>query len=307
MKYTVRALFDRSPLAIAGAYLCFGIALVPAADLVLSSAVTAIDPMGPARLLEGWLFVVLSAGVVYATAAYHCGRVDSARRELDTTNQQLQVVSRVFRHNVRNDLNVVRGYTDLLADRIDDERSLEYLETIREKTDDVVAISDKLRIVEDGHSEPSEERVDLVDVVDEAVDDVCEDDVSVAIETPSEAWIRSDGTVVYPIREVLENAIAHNDKPICRLNARIDVNGSTTCLTVSDNGPGIPDSERAVLQAEEETPLSHASSIGLWLIKWMCELQGGTVEFDTTNGGTTVRLRFRTAEPNGEGNRSRRT
>ncbi len=290
----VRALFDRSPLAVAGAYLCVGTAWVPAADLVLALAVASVDPMSTVRLLNGWLFVVLSTGIVYVTAAYHCGQVDDARRELQTSNQQLQVVSRVFRHNVRNDLNVVRGYTELLADRIDDERSHNYLETIQETTDDVVDISEKLRIVEDAHSGPTDERIDLVEVVHDAVDDVCDDDVSAAVETPSEAWIHGNRSVSYPVREVFENAIAHNDKSTCRLDARINVEGNTTCLSVSDNGPGIPDSERAVLQAEEETPLSHASSIGLWLVKWLCELQGGTVEFDTSDDGTTVRLRFRT-------------
>jgi len=200
----------------------------------------------------------------------------------------------VFRHNVRNDLNVIQGYTDLLIDRVDDERSRECLETIRQTTDDVVAISEKLRVIETATPEAPTGRVDLVDAVREAADDIDGADVTVSVEAPTEAWIRADGSVEYPIREVFENAVTHNEG-VCRVDACIERNGTVTCLEVNDNGPGIPDDERAVLQAETETPLSHASSIGLWLVKWMCETQGGTVDFETTDDGTTVRLRFTSA------------
>ena len=299
MKYTVRTPFERSPLAVAGIYLCVGATWVPATDLVLATALPTVDPMGPARLALGWLFVVLSAGVVHTVATHHCERADDTRSELETSNQQLQVVSRVFRHNVRNDLNVVRGYTELLDDRIDDERSRAYLETIRETTDDVVDISEKLRIVESAPTTCGDERIDLVSVVTGVIEEIDDDDVAPTLDAPSSAWVRGDTSLRYPVLEVFENAITHNDKPVCRLDARIDVEGDTTCLSVTDNGPGIPEYERAVLQAEEETPLSHASSIGLWLVKWMCEIQGGTVAFDTTDDGTTVRLRFRSASSNG--------
>ena len=299
MKYTVRTPFERSPLVVAAIYLCIGTAWVPAADLVLASVFPTVDPMGPARLANGWLFVVVSTGIVYAVASHHCERADDTRRELETSNQQLQVVSRVFRHNVRNDLNVVRGYTDLLDDRIDDEQCRAYLETIRETTDDVVDISEKLRIVESAPTARGDERIDLVSVVTGVLEDVDDDGVETTLDAPSTAWVRGDASLRYPVLEVFENAIAHNDTDVCRLDARIDVGDETTCLSVTDNGPGIPEHERAVLQAEEETPLSHASSIGLWLVKWMCELQGGTAEFETTGDGTTVRLRFRTASSNG--------
>ncbi|OTE99947.1 two-component sensor histidine kinase [Halorubrum sp. SD612] len=249
-------------------------------------------------LVDGdFLLVAGSGGLLYGAVTYHRRRAEAARRDLETSNQQLQVLSRVFRHNVRNDLNVIQGYTDLLADRIDDERSRECLETIRETTDDVVEISEKLRVIEDASAEPPDGRVDLVDAVHAAVDAVDADGAAVTVETPSEAWIRADDSVEFPIREVFENAVTHNDGATRRVAATIRSDGSTTRLEVTDNGPGIPPDERAVLQAEEETPLSHASSIGLWLVKWMCETQGGTVRFDATDDGTTVRLRFQSASP----------
>lgn len=299
MEFFSDRIYDRSPRALAVSFLCAGALLVLVVDVAIAAAGDA-TAWTPARLVSGWTVVGVSSLFFHGALTYHRRRAEAARRELETSNQQLQVLSRVFRHNVRNDLNVIRGYADLLADRVDDERSRECLETIRETTDDVVAISEKLRVIEEASPDRPGERIDLVETAREAAAEVDGSDVTVTMETPAEAWIRADRSVEYPIREVFENAVTHNDGSTRRVDARIEENGTTTSLEVRDNGPGIPDDERAVLRAEQETPLSHASSIGLWLVKWMCETQGGTVGFETTDDGTTVRLRFESAAAGAE-------
>ena len=295
MKFDSNLLFGRSPRILAFGYFCFGASVVLLADSTPLIGTETVGNWSPVGTVAGLAFVGFSALFLYGATTHQHRRAEDARRELETSNQQLQVLSRVFRHNVRNDLNVIQGYTDLLIDRVNDERSRECLATIRQTTDDVVAISEKLRVIEDASPDPPSGRIDLVDAVREAADTVDDANVTVTVETPSEAWIRADSSVEYPIREVFENAVTHNDESTCRVHAEIETNGTTTCLVVRDNGPGIPEDERAVLRAEEETPLSHASSIGLWLVKWMCETQGGTVGFETTDDGTTVRLRFKSA------------
>ncbi|PAU83552.1 two-component sensor histidine kinase [Halorubrum salipaludis] len=302
MKLESALVFDRSPREIAVAYLCLGASFVVAADLAVASAVGTLSAWTPVRAVGGWTVVAASSLVVYGATAHHRRRAATARSNLETSNQQLQVLSRVFRHNVRNDLNIIQGYTDLLVDRVDDERSRECLETIRETTDDVVEISEKLRVIEDASPAAPEGRVDLVDTVNEAAAEIDRADVALTVDAPAEAWVHADESIEYPVREVFENAVTHNDESVRRVDVRITETGSTVCLEVRDNGPGIPEDERAVLRAEEETPLSHASSIGLWLVKWMCETQGGTVGFETSDGGTTVRLRFESFDgPTGAG------
>lgn len=295
MKDTSEHLFGRSPTVLTAVYLCGGALFALAVDIAVASVSGSAVGWSPTRLAGDWLLVAGSGAVLYGAVTHHRRRAETARREQETSNQQLQVLSRVFRHNIRNDLNVIRGYADLLADRVDDDRSEQCLETIRQTTDDVVAISEKLRAIEDASPERPDGRVDLVDAVNDAVSVVDAGSASVSVDAPSEAWIRADDSVAYPIREVFENAVTHNDGAIRRVEATVRENGTTTCLEVTDNGPGIPPDERAVLQAEEETPLSHASSIGLWLVKWLCETQGGTVRFAADDDGTTVRLRFESA------------
>ena len=93
----------------------------------------------------------------------------------------------------------------------------------------------------------------------------------------------------YAFQNVVENAIVHNTA----LEPRVDVRGRNTeagiWLVVADNGPGIPESERAVIERGSESQLSHASSLGLWGISWAIQQLGGELSFaESELGGTAV-------------------
>ena len=296
MNTTDRTLVDCRSCVLAVLYVVAGFLWVPLGWLAFDTAL-GVETVSPTGVLSGWTFVGGSGTLLYLISAAKQRRADDVRRELEASDQQLQVLSRVLRHNIRNDLNVVRGYTKLLENRTDDERELEYLATIRDTTDDVVSISEKLRMLEEVKDGSSEDRVDLAGIVQETVTSVERDaeNVETTVDAPASAWIRAGESCSYAVQEVLENAIAHNDEPVCRLRLDLERTSTETWLVVQDNGPGIPDDERAVLESAEETPLSHASSIGLWLVKWLCELQHGDVTFETNDEGTRVTLRFQSA------------
>jgi two-component sensor histidine kinase len=245
MEFSLDRIYGRSPRSLTVGFLCAGTALVLAVDAAVAAVGGDAVAWTPVRLAGGWTVVGVSSLFLYGALTYHRRRAEAARRELETSNQQLQVLSRVFRHNVRNDLNVIRGYADLLGERVDDDRSRALLETIRETTDDVVEISEKLRVIEESSPDAPAGRIDLVEAAREAAADVDDPDATVTLEAPEEAWIRADRSVEYPIREVFENAVTHNDASTRRVEARVEENGTSTCLEVSDNGPGIPEDGRA--------------------------------------------------------------
>lgn len=71
----------------------------------------------------------------------------------------------------------------------------------------------------------------------------------------------------------------------------IDRTDSWVEIEIRDNGSGIPDHERDVLQRDEESSLEHGSGIGLWLAYWAIENSGGELRFPDTDGGLAcVRL-----------------
>jgi signal transduction histidine kinase len=68
-------------------------------------------------------------------------------------------------------------------------------------------------------------------------------------------------------------------------------------VTVSDDGPGLPETEREVLTGKMSvTPLDHGSGLGLWLVRWIVTAYGGDVTYaDRPNGGSDITLTLRSA------------
>jgi signal transduction histidine kinase len=205
--------------------------------------------------------------------------------------QRLEVLARILRHNVRNDMTVVRGLGNRLRER--DEAALRDIgETIREKADGLVAVSEKAveleRIFERRNAD---ECVDLDALVGEHVSSLAARHPDATLTTNLSAEeLHTDPTLLsLVVEELLTNAVEHaGDTPDVTLESARE--SGRVEITVTDDGPGIPRTEIAPLVAGGETDLEHASSLGLWLVYWGCRSLGGEVNFDTSASGSTVTL-----------------
>lgn len=291
----VQSLISMSPSKISLGYFLFGVILVPTTDLLLAAVLTTQPSPTAVGLAKSWIFISLSAALIYLLSTVHHRQMSTAQTKLRTTNEQLQVLHRVFRHNIRNDINVIQGYADILVDCLDRETERKHAEVVQRTAAGITGISEKLKLLEgvdptlsDGHV------IDLVEIVEDEVETVesggsC---VDITTDLPSRAWVECDESIRYAVREVLENAVRHNDSP-CRIHVSLERADGAVTLTVEDNGPGIPDCELRSVDAGEETALVHASSVGLWLVRWVSELHDGSVQFDTADSdGTIVTFEF---------------
>ena len=106
-----------------------------------------------------------------------------------------------------------------------------------------------------------------------------------------------DERLALALSELLENCVAHAG-PDVRVRVAADHDGERVALRVADDGPGIPENERAVVTGESEiTQLTHASGLGLWIVKWICQACGGRLRFeDSPLGGTAVVLSLTPAD-----------
>ncbi|MGB9954269.1 histidine kinase N-terminal 7TM domain-containing protein [Haloarcula sp. Atlit-120R] len=217
--------------------------------------------------------------------------------------QRLDVLNRLLRHDIRNEMNVVKGNADLLRDTADtDER--ERLDRIISTVDDIVDRSNKIgRVTEaletEQHS-PTALRQLLESVVSDARDR--HPDVAITLTCEDDIWIRGGPSVLIALEELVENAVEHQAADADRVTVEITATraGGTpgARVAVHDNGPGITDHEREVIRSGTETPLKHGSGVGLWLVNWIVRNLGGQMSFpDTDESGTTVELQLPTAEP----------
>lgn len=292
----LHSFLSMSPLKIALGYLVFGVLWVPATDVLLAVTVPSQDLPTLVGLANSWTFIGLSALLIYASTRAHHGRMSTAQRKLQTANEQLQVLHRVFRHNIRNDINVIQGYAQILVENVEQTTAKMHAETVRQTAEGITTISEKLKMVEGVDPTVADEGVvDLVDLVETELDRIktVANSVELTVDLPDHAWVDGDESIEYAVREVLENAVVHNDKPTCEITVTADRVGGEVMLQVEDNGPGIPGEELRSLQSGEETALMHASSVGLWLVRWMCQMHDGDVCFSTASAnGTVVTFHF---------------
>jgi PAS domain S-box-containing protein len=195
--------------------------------------------------------------------------------------QHMVVMDRVLRHNLRNDLSVVRGYAETISGSVEDEPK-ELARGIIEKSDELLEKADKERMIIDALiSEPTYHETDIGAMVRSVVGDVRGRHPGAVIETSVERETVVTVTDRFrgALTELVNNAVVHNDSETPEVTVLVEDADDGVRISVSDNGPRIPEMNIKVLTSEYETPLYHGSGLGLWLIHWVVQELGGTLSF----------------------------
>ena len=221
--------------------------------------------------------------------------------ELRQREQRLQVLNRVLRHNLRNSAAVVLGYAEMIRESTDNPDTLRAATSIAEAGEDLEALSTKARQLEFTVEErEGTEPIDVTSLVEEVLEDVDEQfpHIEVTATLPESAWVRADHSLRMAIANLCENACQHNESTDPQLEVHVEVGEDTVVIEVRDNGEGIPEHERAVINAGEETPLEHGSGLGLWVAAWAIQRSEGSLSFEVEEPvGSTVRIELERAEP----------
>jgi len=215
----------------------------------------------------------------------------------DITDQRLRerrlgVLNRVFRHNIRNEMNVVQGRAEHLINADDPDVDV-HAGAIARTADSVIALAEGIRTAERALDREDAPHRPLADVLVETVASY-RDREGLAMSTEFDDDLPPvDVRLGVVIEELLDNAVEHSDRdrPVVSVTAR-QTDGAVR-VTVADDGPGLPAVERAVIEARDETPLEHGTGVGLWLVNWLVTALGGELDVaDDDPRGTVVTMSF---------------
>lgn len=222
--------------------------------------------------------------------------LDAQRERAERYAQQLSVLNRILRHDIRTGVQVIRGYAEMLPNPNDVSPAVP-VERIQERANEMhetaESASEIRRMLED--SDRWIDQMDVEAVLESAVEATTERHPDARIRTtiPSETPVTASTMLELAFEELLTNAIEHNDSTPCTVEVECEVHKESVVVQIADNGPGIPDEELEPLMEGEETSLTHASGIGLWLATWIVEGSGGSLAFDENEcGGSTVTVRL---------------
>lgn len=221
-----------------------------------------------------------------------------ATAQAERFNEQLQVIGRVLRHNLRNDLNVIKIYAKRIENA--DSQSIQLdARRVHKQSENLLAKAEKQRtLVEVLSSEASPEPRDISSWLENAVNRVAREypQAQVTLDTSGLPKVMATLKIESAVEELLVNAIIHSDQetPAITLDGRMD--GDEVRLRVSDNGPRIPEIESSVLSEQDIDPLNHGSGIGLWLVYWIVSQSDGELLFETNEPrGNTVIIKLQRA------------
>jgi signal transduction histidine kinase len=236
------------------------------------------------------------------------GTFNTLSETLGQRESQLRVLNRVLRHNLRNDMSVIIAHADAILHSEADGQTKAKARTMRQTAHRLVDTSDHARtIYEDvlGRHDRDPRSVEVSSLVAEEVDRLRAEFPESTIRTRLPSSIHAYGREPLPIivEELCRNALVHNDKPAIEREVTVTVEATSRgCrLTVSDNGPGLPDVERELLRRErEETSIEHGSGLGLWVVRWLVEQIDGHITVSSSAGhGAEITVFLQTPDENG--------
>lgn len=206
----------------------------------------------------------------------------------DTTEERRyrdasEVLGRLLRHDLRNELNLLYGHIQRAEDRIDDADARESLQRAKEGLADLSQKSDRARDLREGlerswNTDSESIRLDLllqdciVNLDRQYPNAVFQYDPLPAVR------VAADDLLSIVIEALLDNGIDHNDAETPRITVSVEADDETVILCVSDNGPGVPaGQEDLVFGREEADPIHHGTGLSLFFADTVVSSYGGEI------------------------------
>ncbi|RLM97479.1 ATP-binding protein [Haloarcula sp. Atlit-7R] len=252
------------------------LAPMPQSSMIPSILASGVAVGGFGGILFGWLL-----------------ELRRSRRRLAQSNE---VLFRVLRHDLRNNLNVALGHLGELQRETAERgspKSRAHVEQLSGTINGIIDTTEKARQIEFAFDADrrAQEPIDLVPCIREQAKQITQShpEATVELDLPEQSQVYADWMLDIVFRNVVENAVVHCEETPT-LYISVEEHGRTVFVHIADNCPSIPQHEREVLDSGEETQLHHSKGVGLWLTTWIVESYGGAVHLTTSDDGNVVTL-----------------
>ncbi|MFC7072488.1 PAS domain S-box protein [Halovenus rubra] len=223
-------------------------------------------------------------------------------RRLETQRDNLGILNQVVRHDIRNQLQLVLTYTEVLQTELGDGTD-EYITQVLEAARDAINITRTARDVTEVMLQPDIEQqsVPLRFTLENEIDAVRSNNQHALIKIkgaiPS-VKVLADDMLESVFRNLLSNAIQHNDKEVPEITVSASQKEETVVVRIADNGPGIPDEQKDDIFQQGEMGIdSDGTGLGLYLVDTLVDRYDGKIEVaDNEPEGAVFVLELSTAK-----------
>lgn len=217
-------------------------------------------------------------------------RRERQQQQLQQRNAELALLNQVVRHDIRNDVAVILGWGDGLKPHVDEEGQT-YLDRMLSAGEHITSITetvgDFLDVLE-GTSDPELHPVDLESVLTNEIEKArsAYENTTITLtgDLHSGLTVTATDLLSSVFRNLLNNAVSHNDKPEPKITVHVEEHEETISVQIADNGPGVPDSQKNEIFGRGEMGLeSSGSGIGLYLVDTLVTMYNGSVTIENND------------------------
>lgn len=213
----------------------------------------------------------------------------------------LKILNRVLTHNIRNDINIVWGYTEQIAVQSTDSSIKSYLDRIRDRLENIVSKANtakELEFLVNQRDAAVLTTIDPCDILEEVILRSESRYSAATFDYPDEfdsVEVVANKTISRVFEDVIDNAVQHNDSSEPRVRISQTVDDKSMTISISDNGPGIdPTFEDQIFGREEYDNLHHGEGLSLFFADQVMRICGGDIWFESNEPrGTVFHIRFK--------------
>jgi len=218
----------------------------------------------------------------------------SRSEELERSNQDLQQFAYVTSHDLRAPLRAIGSLSewieeDLVAGNSKD--AAENLSRLRSRVRRMeLLLTGILQYARAGSQDSDNEWIPFAVTVRQIFEDLNNDErFGILIQTNVETVYTGSSFFHQVLGNMIANAIKHHDKPTGRVKVELVSDAHFNTLTISDDGPGIPENLRSkvfkMFQTLKPRDEVEASGIGLALVKRLVERRAGNLKLTQSDAG----------------------
>ena len=211
---------------------------------------------------------------------------DQKEREIRLHHQkeQLEQITRILAHDLRNPLTVAQGRLDLIREAYDCEH-VEIIKNAHHRIDQI--IDDTLALLRGGAPVEDPSEVDLAALAEDSWANVLTGDAELRIE--ENVVIRADANQLrHMLENLYRNAIEHGGGDV---TVRIGTLDGRSGFFVEDDGPGIPEDEREAVFEAGYTTTEDGTGFGLSIVQRVVSAHNWSVDIvEGRDGGARFEI-----------------
>lgn len=301
----IDSFLNLSPRRILYIYIIFGTSWILFSDWITLIIAQKPKTIARTQTIKGFTFILFSSPLISGLIKTREVSKKHSKKQLESSNELLDVLSRILRHNIRNEANIIMLHSEFLKKENTQDKGEDgdrykdlHLDTINKRASNLIELTESTKEIRNIlKKEDPIENLNISSILETSKDFLKNKYPKTRFYTNIDEGLNCAGvsSLKFAFKETIRNGIEHNEKKPSDKKIWINAkeNNQYIKIEIADNAEGIPKEELEPIIKREEIPLIHGSRLNLWLVNWIVNKSLGSINYEENKyGGTTIKIKL---------------